>query len=307
MSPFGFLICALLLLPLRPTTASAEANDLVQPPEKGIAARYPGDRGIGADPDVILTEDFEADPVAVGWMEPGGWINFRLGEGMEIVGTKPAAGTRCLQFNLETGKKSSGTLMHLFDDQEEVFFRYYRRFADDWVWPDGYGPHDAFVGGGEYGGRPTDQDFEILIDFWRNGGTVARLASSRPEAFKEVQGAWTASALERDGSPSVGGRPVPWNRSEPDLIQPGAWHCVEMQIVLSSAGGADGVLRVWVNGNLVTDYAEVPMLAEGKEGAGINKVFIGPYFHPGSPRDQPHWVDQIVVAKSYIGPVTTNP
>jgi hypothetical protein len=35
----------------------------------------------------------------------------------------------------------------------------------------------------------------------------------------------------------------------------------------------------------------------------LNLFFLGPYFHPGSPKDQTHWVDQIVVASSYIGPV----
>ena len=96
---------------------------------------------------------------------------------------------------------------------------------------------------------------------------------------------------------------MPWNVSEPELIEPRKWHCVEVQIRLSSAGISDGVLRMWVNGKLVTDYSDVPMRAEGKEYVKLNKVFLGPYFHPGSPKDQAHWVDQIVVARSYIGPV----
>jgi hypothetical protein len=32
-------------------------------PEKGIAARYPGDQGIGKDPHVIFAEDFEIDSI----------------------------------------------------------------------------------------------------------------------------------------------------------------------------------------------------------------------------------------------------
>lgn len=290
-------VILLLAVPLLFTiTADAAEPD-------GISSRYPGDAGIEADPDVILVEDFEDDLVQVGWMEAGGWFDFRLGQGMQLSDANPAAGSRCLQFDLKQGKQSSGAMMQLIEDHEELFFRYYRRFAEDWYWPDGYGPHDAFIGGGDYSGRPTDQDFEILIDFWQNGATVARLASVRPESFKDVQREWNAAALGRDGKPSVGGHPVPWNVAEPDSIVPGKWHCVEMQIRLSSAGEADGILRMWVNGKLVTDYADVPMRDVGKEYVKLNKVFIGPYFHPGSPKDQAHWVDQIVAARKYIGPI----
>jgi hypothetical protein len=82
------------------------------------------------------------------------------------------------------------------------------------------------------------------------------------------------------------------------------WHCSEFMVRLSTPGKEDGIIRLWVNGKLVSDFTDVPLRDENHPELLLNMVFLAPYFHPGSPKDQVHWTDQIVIATSYIGPVS---
>lgn len=271
----------------------------------GIAARYPGDVGIERDPAVLLYEGFERDLSLVRWMEPGGWFDIEVGpgRGAEITEATAAAGKRSLQFNLKRGKQGSGAMFHLIEPSELIYFRYYRRFEESWQWPEGYGPHDAMIFGGAFQ-APTNTDLSIYADFWMSGDTVVRIASA---GQKLGYGGWHdylrqryPRAKEQD---PPGGSQLPWNRSIPDKIVPGQWHCVEVMVKLSTPGKDDGEIRLWVNGKLVSEYTDLPLRDAEHRDLKLNMVFLAPYFHPGSPKDQTHWADAIAVARKYIGPV----
>ena len=271
----------------------------------GIAAKYPGDVGIEGDPAVLLYEGFEETLEQVEWMQPGGWFDIELGpgKGVEISDTHPAAGGRCLQFNLKQGKQGSGGMFHLMRPGDTVYLRYYRRFEANWQWPDGYGPHDAMIFGGAFH-APTDTDLSIYADFWQTGDTVARIASARQKLgydgwHKYLQDRYPRT---REQDPP-GGNQFPWNRAAPDKTVPGHWHCVEVMAKLSTPGEDDGEIRLWVNGKLVSEYTDIPLRDKSHPDLKLNMVFLAPYFHPGSPKDQTHWADAIVVATEYIGPI----
>ena len=76
-------------------------------------------------------------------------------------------------------------------------------------------------------------------------------------------------------------------------------------VKLPEAGKLDGTVRLWINGKLVSEHTDVPLFHPDHTGILMNLVFLAPYFHPGLPKDQLHWADQIVVATKYIGPVAT--
>ena len=116
---------------------------------------------------------------------------------------------------------------------------------------------------------------------------------------------WNEWLRKRDRLAPVGGNGFGWNRGKPDKIEPGKWHCVEVMTKLSSPGKEDGAIKLWVNGKLVSEYDDLPLRDEAHPDLLLNMVFLAPYFHPGSPKDQTHWADQIVVATKYIGPVKT--
>jgi hypothetical protein len=292
----------IIALPFLAARSSAEPPAAI---ETGIASRYPADRGIENDPAVLLVEDFEDDPVVVEWMEDGGWFGLKYGPGLgsELVQTVPAAGERCLQYNLETGKRTSGGgMFHKIPPSNVLYYRYYRRFEKDWVWPDGYGPHDAMMFGGEFQ-SPTHTELNVYCDFWKGGETIMRIRTRLYPELEDVHKAWLEDTWKAFGKPRAGGGAIAWNVSEPDQIVPGEWHCFEFMVRLPPAGQQNGTVRLWVNGKLVGEHTDVPMIAPGHEDILINKVFLAPYFHPGSPRDQKHWADQIVIATDYIGPI----
>ncbi|MBI3858314.1 MAG: hypothetical protein HY293_21735 [Planctomycetes bacterium] len=273
-------------------------------PKEGLASLYPGDEGLERDPRVLFTENFESDPKTVTWMKPGGWfdgVKFGPGLGMEISDKVPAAGgKRCLQYNLKTGKQNSGGMFRVLKPSDCVYVRYYRMFEKDWSWPQGYGPHDSGLYGyvGDFKG-PTDTEIHVLLDFTQSADTFAGIGTPRQE-MKD----WGAILKKLNlGTNPVVSSGVPWNKARPDKIEAMKWHCVEYMVKLSSPGKSDGAVKVWVNGKPVSDAEGLPLRDAAHADLMLNLFFIGPYFHPGSPKDQTHWVDQIVVATAYIGPL----
>ena len=298
-------VASFLLMLLTGLGMGSDANGASPAPGVGIAAKYPGDSGIERDPAVLLYEGFEQPLRQVEWRQPGGWFDLALGpgKGAEITDTLPAGGKQCLQFSLKQGKQGSGGMFHLIAPSEIIYLRYYRRFAEDWQWPVGYGPHDAMLFGGTFQ-APTDTDLSIYADFWMTGDTVLRIATARQRLGYEGWHQYLRDRCPRaKAQDPPGGNQFPWNRSVPDKIVPGRWHCVEAMVKLSTPGKDDGEVRLWVNGKLVSEYTDVPLRDAQHPDLKLNMVFLAPYFHPGSPRDQTHWADAIVVATSYIGPI----
>jgi hypothetical protein len=81
----------------------------------------------------------------------------------------------------------------------------------------------------------------------------------------------------------------------------GRWYCYELMVAANTPGLSDGRIAFWVDGRLA---AEFPNLRFRTVGAlKINRVDIGIYEsrRPGLRRV---WIDDVVVATSYIGPIT---
>lgn len=296
---FLFLVAAAAVVFAR----GSYAQDRPPQGDEGIAAKYPGDVGMEKDPAVLLLEDFEDEPTAVNWMQEGGWFGgagFGPGTGAQLTEENPAAGRRCLQYVLKTGTKGVSGMFHRIKPQDTVFIRTYRRFEENWEWPKGYGPHDVGVHGylGEFS-SPTGSDLHVLLDFWMTGDTILRIGTP-----KQTMTRWNDFIKENYGPTPVGGNGFPWNVTAPDKIVPGQWHCCEFMVKLSTPGERDGAVRLWVNGKLCSDFTDVPT-RDAKHGEmQLSLILFSHYFHPGSPKDQVHWVDQFVVATDYIGPVT---
>ncbi len=272
-------------------------------PREGLSWLYPGDVGLERDPRVLFVEDFESEPKTAGWMKPEGWfagVKFEPGSEMELTDQVPAAGgKRCLQYNLKTGKKSAGGMFRLLKPSECVYLRYYRMFEKAWEWPKGYGPHDTglYAFSGEFK-APTDTELHVLVDFTMGADTLVGVGSPRQQV-KE----WEAFIKKNVGTNPVVGSALPWNRAKPDKIEPMKWHCVEVMVKLSKPGQKDGAIKLWVNGKLVSEGDGLPLRDADHADLMLNLLFVGAYFHPGSPKDQSHWIDQVVAATEYIGPI----
>jgi len=207
--------------------------------QEGLAARYPNDAGLGRDPDVIFTEDFETSDWLRHWTYAADTHSFDTvdsdiaqrfqalqGKALRVVVRKGELTGLNMGFNFKpkTGK-----------EPEEIYFRYYLRLADDFNPIDGGklpGPSGTYDRAG-WGGRRPDG----------TNGWSAR-------------GAWALPAGK--GNPLDGFFPlatqisVPnipddkanlyWLKGRRGLLQRNRWYCLEHYVRMNTPGRADGII-----------------------------------------------------------------
>lgn len=87
------------------------------------------------------------------------------------------------------------------------------------------------------------------------------------------------------------------------LLARNRWYCIEQYVRLNRPGISDGILRVWVDGRLAMERSDIRM--RNVDQLHIETVWLNAY-HGGaekSPQDQHFYIDNVVVARRYIGPM----
>lgn len=269
----------------------------------GIAARHPGDAGIAQAPEVLFAADFEQDD----WLESWNRLTrseMAIVDGGEQNGFAPLRG-KALRTTLKQGENNALNLRYLFarhhgEEPEEVYFRYYLRFGADWN-PDRDGGKLPGLAGtygkGGWGMRKADG-----TNGWSVRGAFARsIRGPGGAAYLTPIGSYVYQADMKGNSGSHWG----WGEGPGSLLQSNRWYAVEQYIKLNTPGAHDGVFRAWIDGHQVMEktglsFRTVPELR-------IESVWMNVY-HGGtatSPRDMSLYIDNVVVARSYIGPMTT--
>ena len=64
---------------------------------------------------------------------------------------------------------------------------------------------------------------------------------------------------------------------------------------VDSVGRPDGILRIWVNDNIVYNSDRMLYRTAQNPKQAIKQVKITPYIGVGSPKDQTMWIDDFVV------------
>src|SRR5947209_2901352 len=99
---------------------------------QGLAAKYPGDRGIGRDPHVLFSEDFEEGSLAEvvkRWSEVSNKGNKVLAFSAD--GPPDSAGKRAIQMTATLGENTGGHLYKRLPRVDRVFACFYVKFAPD--------------------------------------------------------------------------------------------------------------------------------------------------------------------------------
>ena len=86
------------------------------------------------------------------------------------------------------------------------------------------------------------------------------------------------------------------------------WHHVEFYVAMNSISGvipqANGILKYWVDGNLVINRTNMYLRTAQYATQKFNKLLLVPYIGPpGSPIAQDLWIDNIIVANQPISSV----
>jgi len=295
----------------------------------GLAAKYPGDRGIEGDPDVVFVEGFEgASAGAVGKR----WDNVKAAGIMSLVPDVPAgsAGKRALLMTHVGGQGTGGHLYRrLLQDNgkgyEQLYARFYVKFAPDCNPIHHFGTH---LGGynpptrwpqGNAGIRPTGRD---------------RFMTSIEPYGKRWRWDFYTYWMRMRGNP---GGPQHWGNdfvNDPNLrVRRGKWICVEMMVKMNTpVTASNGEQAFWIDGKPWKRDGQVsthlgPGFPKGKwvhdsfhadprgrpfEGfrwrttrdLAINYLWLSLYITK-APRGHVSrvWFDHVVVAKRYIGPL----
>jgi len=242
---------------------------------------------------VLLQEDFEDENLSArGWTDIARW---GADQSLSIAGepeVQAKTGRKCLKIRYAQGS-TGGWMHHSFKGAKEFYCRYYRLFPEGWEWPKGYGPHDTLVFAGKVG-SPTDTDLSLYLDFWKTADTLVRVATARQKWGYGGYG----QVLRKHGGVA---NQMAHNVSPADKVELGKWHCVEFYARLSDPGQENGGLTLWVNGKLVGELDDLPLVDEKHAGILFDHWMLGPYFHGGSHREQWNYLDSLVVSTSYIG------
>ncbi|GAA6184208.1 hypothetical protein NBRC116595_14560 [Aliiglaciecola sp. NS0011-25] len=295
------------------STLQTDQIDYVPPsrlPEvNGIAQKYILDKGIKQDSAVYYADDFDEQSWLneiknkIGMSEPK-WQNTGELQFIKHKNVRHFTGQPGNSVNIQfrTSRNLAGNLDYYFAKEigrepEEAYFRYYSMLA----------PGAKVSGGGKlpgfsgtynkagWGGRPNNG---------KNGWSV------RGSFFQTVP----SSNLEWGGRMPIGsylyevdtknkyGKTISWG-DELSTMKPGRWYSIEQYIKLNTPGDNDGIFRVWIDGILI--YERENMHFRDTDKLKIEKVWLNYYFGGvAKPKNNFNmYLDNIVIASSYIGPV----
>ncbi len=271
----------------------------------GLAAAYPGDEGIERDRDVFMFTGFDTLSWRNAWSYVRDTGTFNVVANDAKLGFEPLRG-KALRINLAKGNNFGLDLHYAFADKlgaepEEIYFRYYLRFADDWR-PD--------LDGGKLPGISGTYD--------RAGWGLRQSDGTNGWSMRGSFGRWTDKANPLYGLTPVGtyayhadmrdynGEGWNWENGERSLLARNRWYCVEQYFKVNTLGRRDGVLRAWIDGVVVFEKTDIRVRTVPN--IKIEMIWMNIY-HGGtepSPHDQHLYIDNVVIAKRYIGPMTAH-
>ena len=310
-------LVAVCLLGGLPTTGCGDAA----PPsllegDTGLAARYPGDAGIGNDPAVVFHADFEDCAAAADL--PQKWNVIYNGEHLSI--TEDAAnvngGRRALEITIpkQETSLSADVGRDLTVTQDVLFLRFYTKFQEGYDVPrtsshnGGSMSAGYYPGGAATPGKRADGRNKFLASFETE---IGRRGSAPPPGplnvyiyHPEQRSDYgdhffpTGTVQPNTSLPHAFG---PHFVPRPDFVpERGRWYCFEYMLKANTPGQRDGRVACWVDGKLIADFPNLRF--RDVETLKIDRFSVGLFIANNRLRENKKWYDDVVAATSYIGP-----
>ena len=222
----------------------------------GIAAKYVRDSGIGSDPAVVFSENFESSLVTWSARFNGGGPS-----GISTSTDHPTASGGVQSARLIPSGINGTLYRQLPTNYDHVWMRYYVKYLGNvshhsGSYMGGYFPPSSFPQGdaGIKGIRPNGD--RLFISAFEQRGTPDGIA---PQTHLGTYNNW----VDMPGPGSGGlffGRDL--LITENQSLNVNTWQCVEMRVKMNStAASHDGELQVWVNDTSIQNF--VPGLPVG--------------------------------------------
>ncbi len=271
------------------------------PQQLGLAAKYQQDAQINDDPAVLFSHGFEN----LLWLKD--WSDYSLGSSTSTVQQDKAEAFaplqgKALKVTLPQGDNMGLDLRYNFVDEgkiepEEIYFRYYLRFGSSWA-PTADGGKLPGIAG-TYGKAGWGMRKSDGLNGWSARGGFERRPAD--PLFANLTAINNYGYHAHMVAPS--GDRWSWLQSPRSLLKNNQWYSVEQYVRLNTPGKADGVLKAWVDGYLVLEKTDI--VFRHSYALKIETIWLDVY-HGGitpSPADMALYIDNVVVATEYIGPM----
>lgn len=300
----GGLSCLLSALAL---DAFAQAPPELPKGSNGIAASHPNDDDIASHPDVLFADDFESYSSVNELRGSGSYDNYYQGSNLALDTATYYKGSQSLRMRMPStgGEVSNAIVRDLSSDQDVLFMRVYGRYQPSYGGVNS--AHNGLRITGRYNGpgqRPDGTDF-FLVNIenskWGSepepGYTHAYVY--HPEQDDVYGEHWYADGRVTNGSQSFGPYFVPRPSVAPER---GEWICYEVLVQLNTPGVRDGRVALWQDGNLIADWQNIRF--RDVSSVKIDQIQLENGGQGSSQRND-KWYDNLVIATSYIGPVSS--
>lgn len=279
----------------------------------GIAARYPNDMGISADPAVLFADDFEAYSSA---SQLGNRWNNVFQMHLTRIATESGRvyqGTKALEFRIPqlNGEIGNAVIKHLTPKQEVVFVRYYTKF--DAGHYSVQSNHNGASIEANYccPGVPATGTNKFFVGLENSRGSTSEVSPGpthlyiyHPEQRSQWGDHWYPDGTVSPNT-SVLGDFGPNFVPRPNHTVPlDTWHAVELMVKTNTPGQRNGRIAFWVDGVLKADYPNVRL--RDIDTLDIDKVSLSFHMNGSTPRENFKWYDNVVIATSYIGPLMSS-
>jgi hypothetical protein len=285
----------------------------------GIASRYPNDVGIENDPDVILADGFESytspSQLLGKWNEAAGALRIATEPGNYVGGHKS------LEMNLPigTGAYGDGLTKKISPKEPVLFVRAYTKFDPGFSLSGS--THNGILLSGRYPGpgNPPPRDgsgfFLFTVQNFKDSNT--RTGTMQP-GYTFVYSYWPFQLSNYgdwwypDGWVIYSwGLWVTQPGNYPNWMpipnwQPirGVWYCYEFMVKVNTLGRRDGEVAYWINGQLAGRFPD--LFIRSVSDLQIDTVKLTLYGQLNG-RVNEKWYDNVVIARSYIGPISPGP
>jgi hypothetical protein len=284
--------------------------------DTGLASRHKGDSGIASDPAVIFADDFEsyAAPADL-WKK---WDN--MYQDGHVLLSKTAGnlyrGAQALQLDVpkQSDEMSNAVAKRLQKEQDVLFLRYYSKFDTGF---DVVGSsHNGATISAHYfinnwqatPGIKADgtNKFLVAYEHWRGDTSTANPGVINTYVYHPLQRdnygdhffptglVMPNTSIPFDFGPSFVKRP--------DVVpQLGKWYAYEFMVKANTPGKKDGRIACWLDGKLVADFPNLRLRDVAT--LTIDEFDLSLHVKSNTIAPAKKWVDNVVVATSYIGPL----
>ncbi len=288
------------------SAASAQQPPQLPQGNAGIAASYPQDSGISGHANVLFADDFEGYRSTSQLRDSGNYSNYYQGSNISFDTATFAGGTKSLRMRMPaTNGEVSNALIKRLPSSDAIYVRVYSRYAPNYAGVNS--AHNGIRISGNYTGpgrRPNGRDF-FLVNIENS-----RYRSEREPGFThayvyhpeqdDVYGEhWYPDGSTGNGAQSFGQYFV----SRPNTVPArGEWIAFEVLVQLNTPGRRDGRVAVWQDGSLIADWQNLRF--RDVDSLKINELQLENGGQRSSQQND-KWYDNLVVATSYIGPMST--